>query len=82
MRDFQPISLCITLYNIFSKVKVNWIKPLLDKIISPTQKGFVLGHQIVDVAISTNEVIHSMENYKSAAMALKLDISKAYDKVC
>ena len=39
------------------------------------------GRQILDVAITTHEVIHSMEKKKQPGMAFKLDISKAYDKV-
>ena len=31
--------------------------------------------------ITTHEVIHSMERSKNPGMDLKLDISKAYDKV-
>lgn len=33
------------------------------------------------MVITTHEVIHSMEKSKIPGMALKLDISKAYDKV-
>ena len=39
------------------------------------------GRQILDAAITTHEVIHSMEKNRQPGMAFKLDISKAYDKV-
>ena len=35
----------------------------------------------MDVAITTHEVIHSMEKNRQPRMEIKLDISKAYDKV-
>lgn len=60
---------------------VNRIEPLLDKMISRNQEGFVKGRNILDVVIVTHELIHSMENSKKPSMALKLDISKAYDRV-
>ena len=60
---------------------VNRIKPLLEKIIGSSQKGFVLGQQILDAMISTHEVIHSMEERKKLGMAFKLDISKANERV-
>ena len=39
------------------------------------------GRPILDPAITTHEIIHSIEKSKIIGMALKLDISKAYDKV-
>jgi hypothetical protein len=81
MMDFRPISLCNTFYKILTKILIGRIKPLLDKIISNTQKGFVPGRQILDAAITTHEIIHSMDKCRAPGMAFKLDISKAYDKV-
>ena len=60
---------------------VNRIKPFLDMVIGSPQKGFILGHQILDVVITTHEIIHSMEKSGRLGLALKLDISKAYDRV-
>lgn len=79
--DFCPISLCNMIYKIFSKVVVNRIKPLLNRCISPLQRGFVSGRQILDAVITTHDTIHSMEKSRIPGMAFKLDISKAYDKV-
>jgi hypothetical protein len=48
---FRPISLCNTSYKIISKLLANKIKPLLEKIISLSQGGFVKGRHILDNVI-------------------------------
>ncbi|KAL0415790.1 UNVERIFIED_CONTAM: hypothetical protein Slati_3410900 [Sesamum latifolium] len=82
---FRPISLCNVVYNkIESKTIANRLKPLLESIISPTQSAFVPGRLISDNILLAFELNHFM-NTKSKGgqgwMALKLDVSKAYDKV-
>ena len=68
-------------YKVFAKVMVNRIKPFLENIIGTPQKGFVPRRKILDATITTPKIIHSMEKNKIPGMALKLDISKVYDKV-
>ena len=43
LSDFRPIYLCNTTYNVFSKILVNRLKPLLHKFIGKTQNEFFLG---------------------------------------
>lgn len=38
LRDFRPISLCNVIYKVISKCLVNRLRPLLDELISETQK--------------------------------------------
>lgn len=81
--DFRPISFCNVCYKIISKVLVNKLKKVLDKIISPYQSVFIPKRHITDNAILGFECIHSLRNKKSrnsAWAALKLDMSKAYDR--
>lgn len=57
------------------------IKPLLGSFHWHSPKLFFLCRQILDVMITTHEVIHSTDKRNKHGMALRLDISKAYDKV-
>lgn len=79
--DYRPISLCNSLYKIISKVIVDRLKLVLDKIVSPEQHGFTPGREIVDSIIRVVETMHSMKRSKMQGMVVKLDVSKAYDQV-
>jgi hypothetical protein len=84
MKDWRPISLCNVLYKIVAKVLANRLKPMLDKCISENQSAFVPGRSILDNAMAAIEIIHYMKaktRGKKGEVALKLDISKAYDRI-
>ncbi|KAL0442158.1 UNVERIFIED_CONTAM: hypothetical protein Sradi_0154700 [Sesamum radiatum] len=81
---FRPISLCNVIMRITTKCIANRLKPLLDKIITPTQSAFVPSRLITDNILIAFEINHFIKNKtwgKTGHIALKLDISKAYDKV-
>ena len=66
--DFRPINLYNVVYKIASKAIANSMKKILPSIIYDSQSAFV--HHIIQKKIG-----------KICEMALKLDMSKAYDKV-
>lgn len=84
MKDFRLIALCNVLYKIMAKVLANKIKDVLLTVITENQSVFLAGRNIIDNFIVAFEVIHHMRNKRrgqEGEIALKLDISKAYDRV-
>ncbi|KAL0355119.1 UNVERIFIED_CONTAM: hypothetical protein Sradi_3958800 [Sesamum radiatum] len=82
--QFRPISLCNVLYKIVSKTIANKLKPILDHIISQNQFAFVPGRLITDNILISYEINHFLKTKyggNKCHAAIKLDISKAYDKV-
>ncbi|KAA3463042.1 reverse transcriptase [Gossypium australe] len=69
--NFRPISLCSVLYKIVAKTVANRLQNVIDTCIDEVQSAFVPGRLITD-----NKRIG-----KEGYMVVKLDMSKAYDRV-
>lgn len=78
---FRPISLCNASYKILAKLLASRIKPLLKKLISGPQGGFVEGRHILDNVIQVQETIHTSVKRNEKGMLIKLDMANAFDRV-
>lgn len=82
--EYHPISLCNVFYKLIAKVLANRLKKVLHNIISLSQSAFIPGRLITDNILVAFEALHTMDTKmkgKEGFMALKLDMSKAYDQV-
>jgi tartrate dehydratase alpha subunit/fumarate hydratase class I-like protein len=66
-----------------SKVIVERLKECVADLISPYQTGFVLGRNIHENIVVAKEMAHTMHSMKGrkGAFAIKVDLTKAYDKL-
>ena len=82
--DYRPIALCTTHYKIIAKILTKRLQPLLPLLISKHQSAFVPHRAISDNVLITHETLHFLrtsEAKKFCSMAVKTDMSKAYDRI-
>lgn len=81
---FRLISLCNVIYKVISKILVNRLKPFMDELITPFQNTFIRGRSITDNILLAHEILDMLEKKKGRKNGfgvLKIDMSKAYDRV-
>lgn len=82
--DYRPIVLCNVYFKIILKLLSLRLKSVLNSIISENQSVFISGRAIFDNILITHEVLHYLKTSqakKRCSMAVKTDMSKAYDRV-
>lgn len=82
--EVRPISLCNVIYKLVSKVLANRMKQLLPFLVSKNQSALQAGKVATNNILKAFEAFYYMKHRQSGIasfMALKLDMSKAYDRV-
>lgn len=81
--DYRLITLSNVIYKIISNISTSWLNNVLDKFISPYQTSFLSSGIITDNIVLAHEVVEIVKRYKAkkGLVALKLDMSKAFDRI-
>lgn len=82
--DLRPIALCNVLIKVITEVLANKLKVLLTNVVLYTQSVSVPGRLISDNTMVSYEIMHYLKRRKIGKdeyMALKLDMSRAYDRI-
>lgn len=82
--DYRPIALCNVYYKTISKILSLRLKPILQNIVSENQSAFIPDRAIQHNVLITHEVLHYLKASGATVhsfMAVKTDISKAYDRL-
>ena len=82
--NFRPINLSNVLYKLIAKVLANHLKSLLPNLVSETQSALMSNSLITNNILVAHETLHYLKEQrcgKIGYMTLKLNMSKAYDRV-
>ncbi|XP_019264569.1 PREDICTED: uncharacterized protein LOC109242177 [Nicotiana attenuata] len=79
LSEFRPISLSNFINKIISKVICSRLAPILPRIISANQSGFVRGRNISENIMLAQEIVHGIKKPNEGSnVVIKLDMAKAY----
>ncbi|XP_019157181.1 PREDICTED: uncharacterized protein LOC109153773 [Ipomoea nil] len=80
--DFRPICLCTFISKVLTRIVASRLSPILPKIISKEQAGFVEGRSIQDNVLLAFELLQYLDKKcRDSNVVVKLDMMKAFDRV-
>lgn len=80
--DLRPISLSNFVNKILSRIVHHRLKRILSRFISPDQLGFIKGRSSIENILLTQELTVDIEKRRHPSnVVMKLDMTKAYDRV-
>jgi hypothetical protein len=74
--DYRPISLCNLCYKIIAKVIAKRLRPILSRVVSEEQLGFLKGRKILDAIGTAQECLHNIKSKNLQAIILKLELKE------
>lgn len=81
IRQYRTICVSNVIFKIFTRMMMNRMTTLVDKIISRSQSAFIKGRYILDSAVILREVLHELRVKKMSGVIMKIDFEKAYDRI-
>lgn len=75
----MTVPLLNSMIKIISKLLVNCLNVLLNKIIGEYQTGFIKGHSILDGIITMHETLHYIKRRMKRWFVLTPNLNKAYN---
>ena len=78
---FRPITLINAPFKICAKAYASRLAPVAQRVISPSQTGFLRHRNILEGPLALLEIVHELKRTKLRGILLKLDFEKAYDRV-
>ena len=81
VKNWCPISLLNTTYKIISSVLLTRLRTVLNRIISPEEKGFLEGRSISDCTRLMYYIIFSCDQLNIDGLILLIDFEKAFDSL-
>ena len=81
LKNWRPLSMLSVLYKIASASLANRVKPVLNKIISKIQTGFVPGRYIGESTRLVYDLMHHTEEKNIPGLLMLIDFEKAFDSI-
>ena len=80
-KDFRPISMIHSIYEIITKILASRLKTVMQDIININQPAFIADHNIINGFMIANELVSDLKKQKATGLIFKIDFHKAFNSV-